>query len=105
MKVLPPHIDECVSALLKAFPVEDVWLLDRDDANECGLDTSHALIVAVSDGESAHERENEARALFQQKSIGRDFSVFVFPLSTIERIPRPLLVKMALTSGERVYCG
>ena len=88
-----------VDALVKAFPVEDIWRLEAGAAPECGLERPQNLIVAVRDGEEAHRLEPQMRALL--KDAAED--VHVFPLSAFERIPRPLLVKMALTHGESVY--
>jgi len=105
MNATVPHLDECVTALVKAFPVEDIWLLEREAANECELDAEHNLIVAVPDSQAAHKVEAEVQKLLAQQFAGAGIEAFVFPLSAIDRIPRPLMVKMALTSGERIYCG
>lgn len=97
-------VDDCVAALVKAFPIEDIWLLARDAAHECELDCPQNLIVTVPDSQTAHEAEEEARKILSQQFAGTGIDAFVFPLSAIERIPRPLMVKMALTSGRRIYC-
>lgn len=105
MDVTVPRVDDCVAVLVKAFPVEDIWLLERNAATECALDAEHNLIIVVPDSQAAHEVEVEVRKLLAQEFAGSGIDAFVFPLSAIDRIPRPLMVKMALTSGERIYCG
>jgi len=45
------------------------------------------------------------RKLLAQEFAAAGIEAFVFPLSAIDLIPRPLMVKMALTNGERIYCG
>jgi hypothetical protein len=105
MNATSPLIDDWVAALVEVLPIEDIWLLEQKAARECGLDRAQNLIVAVPDAESSHEVESAARTLLAQRFQDSDLDVFVFPLSTVERIPRPLLVKMALTSGKRIYCG
>jgi hypothetical protein len=99
MTAIPPTVAASVDALVNAFPVEDIWYLEAGDAPECGLERPRNLIVAVRDGEEAHLIEPRMRA--RLADAGED--VHVFPLAAFERIPRPLLVKMALTHGESVY--
>ena len=48
--------DDCVAALVEAFPIEDVWLLEAKAAKECELDSPINLIVIVSDDSEAHIR-------------------------------------------------
>ena len=33
--------DDCVAALVEAFPIEDVWLLEAKAAKECELEESY----------------------------------------------------------------
>ena len=105
MKATAPLLADCVAVLVKAFSIEDIWLLERDAANECGLEAAHNLVVVVPDSEPAHKVEAEVRKILAQQFAGAGIDAFVFPLSAVERIPRPLMVKMALTSGQRIYCG
>ena len=105
MNAIVPRVEDCVEVLVKAFPVEDIWLLERNAANACELDAEHNLIVVVPESEAAHKVEAEMQKLLAQEFAGSGIEAFVFPLSAIDRIPRPLMVKMALTSGERIYCG
>jgi hypothetical protein len=97
--------EDCVAALAKAFPLEDVWLLEAKAANECELDSPINLIVIVPDDSEAHLIESAAVEMIRKKPEWSEIDVFAFPLSVITRTPRPLLVKMALTSGRNVYCG
>ncbi|HRJ71592.1 MAG TPA: hypothetical protein PLS03_05170 [Terrimicrobiaceae bacterium] len=99
MTAIPSSVAASVEILVKAFPVEDIWYLEAGDAPECGLERPHNLIVAVRDGEEAHRLEPAMRARLQDAAE----DVHVFPLAAFERIPRPLLVKMALTHGESVF--
>lgn len=98
-------LDDCITALVKDFQVEDIWLLKSDAAKECRLDSLLNLIVIVPDAEDAHDVEKKARDLIQQCFGGEGMDVFVFPLSVITRTPRPLLIKMALTHGKNIYRG
>jgi hypothetical protein len=95
---------DCVAALVKAFPVEDVWLLEAGAAKECELASPINLIVIVPDEAEAHTIEKAALEMIRKRSEWNAIDVFAFPLSAITRIPRPLLVKMALTSGRNIYC-
>ena len=91
--------DDCVAALVKAFPIEDVWLLEAKAAKECALQSPINLFLIVPDVSEAHAIESAALEMVRKRPEWSDIDVFAFPLSVITRIPRPLLVKMALTSG------
>ena len=97
-------VGDCVAALVKAFPIEDIWLLEANAAKECALDTPINLIVVVPDESEAHAIERTAVEMVRGRPEWNEIGVFVFPLSVITRIPRPLLVKMALTGGRNIYC-
>ena len=105
MSTMQDHAEDCVAALAKAFPIEDVWLLEAKAANECELDSPINLIVIVPDDSEAHVIESAAVRMIRTRPEWSEIDVFVFPLSVITRTPRPLLVKMALASGRNVYCG
>jgi len=104
MQTAPHPVEECVSALATAFPIEDIWLLERDAANECALDGEHNLIIVVPGSQNVAHTEAAVREVLRHQFKNSGIEAYVFPLSAVERIPRPLLVKMALTSGERIYC-
>jgi len=103
MNTMQDLADECVAALVKAFPIEDVWLLEAGAAKECELDSPINLIVIVPDGSEAHIIESAAVEMVRKRPEWSEIDVFAFPLSVITRIPRPLLVKMVLTSGRNIY--
>ena len=105
MNTMQDVAEDCVAALAKAFPLQDVWLLEAKAANECELDSPINLILIVPDESEAHVIESAAVEMIRKKPEWSEIDVFVFPLSVITRTPRPLLVKMALTSGRNVYCG
>ena len=105
MNTMQDLADDCVAALVKAFPIEDVWLLEAKAANECELDSPINLIVIAPDDSEASVIESAAVEMIRKRPEWSEIDVFVFPLSVITRTPRPLLVKMALTSGRNVYCG
>ena len=104
MNVAQDYLGECVAALVKGFPVEDIWLLEAGTARECALEKPVNLIVIVPDESEAHIVESAAIELIRQRPEWNGIDVFAFPLSTVTRVPRPLLVKMALTSGRNIYC-
>ena len=104
MNVAQDRLDECVAALVGGFPVEDIWLLEAGAAKECALEKPANLIVIVPDTSEPHVVESAASELIRQRPEWNAMDVFVFPLSAVTRIPRPLLVKMALTSGRNLYC-
>jgi hypothetical protein len=104
MNTMQDFVGDCVAALAKAFPVEDVWLLEAEAANECELDSPFNLVVIVPDDSEAHVLESAAVEMIRKRPEWSEIDVFVFPLSVITRTPRPLLVKMALTSGRNIYC-
>lgn len=93
-----------VESLTAALPVEDIWLLSRNAARECALEADQNLIILVANDQPADEWEPRARAIVEQSCGPEAPAVFVFPVSAMEQVPRPLLVKMALTAGERIYC-
>ena len=99
----PANVDECVAALLARFPIEDIWLLDPARAKECHLDKPVNLIVIVTEGSEPHLISTGVDELIGGRADWSEIDVFVFPLSAITRIPRPLLVKMALSAGNNVY--
>jgi hypothetical protein len=104
MNTMQDIADDCVAALAAAFPIEDVWLLEAKAAKECELDSPINLIVIVPDESEAHVIESAAVKLLRKRPEWSEIDVFAFPLSVITRIPRPLVVKMALTSGRNIYC-
>jgi hypothetical protein len=97
-------VGDCVSALVEKFPIEDIWLLEAKAAKECQLDSPINLIVIVSDDSEADVIEKAAIEMVRKRPEWSEIEVFAFPLAVITRIPRPLLVKMALTSGRNIYC-
>jgi hypothetical protein len=103
MSVTPANVDECVAALVASFPIEDIWLLEPAKAKECHLVKPVNLIVIVTEGSEPHLVSAAIEELIRKRADWSGFDVFVFPLSAITRIPRPLLVKMALTSGTNIY--
>jgi hypothetical protein len=104
MKLAEEHLDQCVAALIADFPVEDVWLLEAGAANECALEKPLNLIVIVPDACEAHVVESAACKVIRTRPEWSKIDLYVFPMSAITRIPRPLLVKMALKSGRNIYC-
>ena len=62
------------------------------------------LFLIVPDVSEAHVIESAALEMVRKRPEWSDIDVFAFPLSVITRIPRPLLVEMALTSGRNIYC-
>ena len=105
MKSTEPLVNEYLSALVEAFPVEDIWYLDSRTAKECRLREEINLVVIVSPGGEASKIEEEATALIRKEFPGTPVGIHVFPQSAIFQTPRPLLVKMAFASGRHVYCG
>ncbi len=104
--------DDCVAALLKAFPIEDVWLLEAKAAKECALQSPINLFLIVPDVSEAHAIESAALEMVRMdlsdvvarqhivtqadlKSIARTywFNIFTFsdalgPQFTAENYPR-----------------
>lgn len=105
MKSTEPLVDEFIAALVEAFPVEDIWYLDSRTAKECRLGEEANLVIIVSAGGEASKIEKEATALIRKKFPGTPVGIHVFPQSAMFQTPRPLLVKMAFTGGQHVYCG
>ena len=103
MNTAKDDLDERLATLIAAFPVEDIWLLEVGSARECGLAKPVNLIVIIPDGSEAYVVECAAIELIRARPEWNETDLFVFPLSALSRTPRPLLLKMALTSGENVY--
>jgi len=103
MSVTQATVDECVAALVAGFPIEDIWLLEPARAKECHLDKPVNLIVIVTEGSEAHLISAGIEDLIRKQADWSGIDVFVFSLSAITRIPRPLLVKMALSAGTNIY--
>ena len=104
MNAIQDMVSDCVTALVRNFPIEDIWLLEAKAAKECELESPTNLIVIVPDDCEAHLIENAAVEMVRKHPEWSEIDIFAFPLAVITRIPRPLLVKMALTSGRNVYC-
>ena len=98
-----PNVDECVAALVAGFSIEDIWLLEPAKAKECHLDKPVNLIVIVTEGSELQIISTGIEELLRKRTEWTEIEVFVFPLSAITRIPRPLLVKMALSAGTNIY--
>jgi hypothetical protein len=103
MSVTPANVDDCVAALVAGFPIEEVWFLEPAKAKECHLEKQTNLIIIVTEGSEPHLISAAIDDLIRQRPDWGDLDVFVFPFSAITRIPRPLLVKMALSGGTNVY--
>jgi hypothetical protein len=97
------NVDECVAALVAGFPIEDIWLLEPGKAKECHLVKPINLIVILTEGSEPHVISAAIEELIRKRAEWSGIEVFVFPLSAITRIPRPLLVKMALSAGTNIY--
>lgn len=102
MNAIPLQIDECVNALIGAFRVEDIWMLEASAYPDSDLDPV-TLIVIVPQDEAAHEIEAAATTYLRDICGANAPAVAVFNISAIERLPRPLLVKMALSKGIRIH--
>src|ERR1700742_145746 len=103
MSVIRANVDECVAALVASFPIEDIWLLEPTKAKECHLDKPNNLITIVTEGSEPHLISAAIEDLIRKRADWSSIDVFVFPFSAIARIPRPLLVKMALSGGTNIY--
>ena len=105
MKSTVPLVDEYIASLIEAFPVvEDIWYFDSRTAKECRLAGEANLVVFVSPGMEASKIEKQAAELIGKKFPGVPVGIHVFPQSAMFQTPRPLLVKMAFTSGRHIYC-
>jgi hypothetical protein len=104
MSTMRDLANDCVAALVEAFPIEDVWLLEAKAAKECHLDSPINLFLIVPDDSETHVIESAALEVVRKRPEWSEIDVFVFPISVITRIPRPLVVKMALISGRNIYC-
>ena len=105
MKSTEPSVDDYITPLVEAFPVEDIWYLDSRTAKECHLREEINLVVIVPAGREAFKIEEEAVELIRNKFPETPVGIHVFPQSAMFQTPRPLLVKMAFTGGRHVYCG
>ena len=105
MKSTVPLVDEFIASLIEAFPVvEDIWYFDSRTAKECRLAGEANLVVFVSPGMEASKIEKQAAELIGKKFPSLPVGIHVFPQSAMFQTPRPLLVKMAFTSGRHIYC-
>ena len=104
MTTVPDLVSDCIAALVESFPIEDIWMLEAKAAKECELESPLNLVLIVPDDSQAEVIERTAIEMVRKRPEWSDIDVFAFPLSVITRIPRPLLVKMALSSGRNVYC-
>lgn len=96
-----PHLAGLVANLAAELPVEDIWYFEASRAPECELAKPFHLVVLVSDGEEAHKIEERATALARETC--RDVSVHAFPQAAMYQLPRPLVLKMAMTAGKCVF--
>ena len=105
MKSTAPLVGEFVALLVEALPIEDIWYFDSRTAKECCLPEEANLVVIVSPGVECSKIEAQATQLIRKKFPGVPVDIHVFPQSAMFQTPRPLLVKMAFTSGQHMYCG
>jgi hypothetical protein len=103
MTVTQVKLDECVAALVASFPIEDIWLLEPAKAKECHLDKPINLIVIAIEGSEPHVVSSGIEEVIRKRADWSGIDAFVFPISAITRIPRPLLVKIALSAGTNIY--
>jgi hypothetical protein len=96
-----PHIAQHVATLAAELPVEDMWYFEACKAPECELSKPFHLVLLVSEGEEAHLVEERATGLLGDEC--RDVSVHAFPQAALYQLPRPLLLKMAMTAGKCVF--
>jgi hypothetical protein len=96
-----PHIAQHVARLSAELPVEDIWYFEACKAPECELPKPFHLILLVSKGEEADLIEARATVLLGEDC--RDVSVHAFPQAALYQLPRPLLLKMAMTAGKCVF--
>ena len=99
MNATASRFEQEVKTLTTRFPVEDIWLLEAQ--GEDFLEASQNLIVIVPEDAEPHLLEKEMKATLG--ADGKSLDIFAFRLSAIERIPRPLMVKMALSRGQNIY--
>jgi hypothetical protein len=104
MSTVRDLVSDCVAALVESFPIEDIWMLEAKAAKECQLESPINLVLIVPDDSEADVIERAAIETVRKRPEWSEIDIFAFPLSVITRIPRPLLVKMALSSGRSVYC-
>jgi hypothetical protein len=104
MSTVRDLVSDCVAALVESFPIEDIWMLEAKAAKECQLESPINLVLIVPDDSEADVIERAAIETVRKRPEWSEIDIFAFPLSVITRIPRPLLVKMALSSGRNVYC-
>lgn len=99
MNAASSRFEQEIKILTTRFPVEDIWLLESHE--EHFLEAPQNLIVIVPETAEAHLLEGEMRAAVGFD--GKSADLFAFPVSAIERLPRPYLVKMALSHGRSLY--
>lgn len=96
-----PHIAQYVAHLAAGLPVEDIWYFEACKAPECELNKPFHLVLLVNKGEEAYKVEARAAELLGEDC--RDVSVHAFPQQALYQLPRPLLLKMAMTAGKCVF--
>lgn len=99
MNATASRFEQEIKTLTSQFPIEDIWLLEAH--GEDFLEAPQNLIVIVPENAEAHLLEKEMKTAVGFD--GQSADLFAFPLSAIERIPRPLMVKMALSRGQNIY--
>mgnify|MGYP001352879319 CR=1 FL=1 len=96
-----PHLAAPIALLAAELPVEDIWYFAACQAPECELPQPFHLVLLVSDDAEAHQVEERAAGLLGDRR--RDFAVHAFPHRALYQLPRPLLLKMAMTAGRCVF--
>ncbi len=98
-----PHIAQHVATLAAELPVEDIWYFEASHAVEC--ESGKALSPGphlVSEGEEAYKIE----ALRRQppwRGLPRCLRACLSAEQHFTNLPRPLVLKMAMTAGKCVY--
>jgi hypothetical protein len=95
------HIAQHVATLAAELRVEDIWYFEACKAPECELSKPFHLVLLVNENAEAHKVEERAAELLGGEC--RDISVHAFSQAAMYQMPRPLLLKMALTAGKCVF--
>jgi hypothetical protein len=67
MSTMRDLADDCMAALVEAFPIEDVWLLEAKAAKECELESPINLFLIVPDVSEAHAIESAALEMVRKR--------------------------------------
>lgn len=100
MNLLATH---CVADLTQRFSIEVIWLLNARTTPGCELPKEWNVLIVVGENVDPEVVQDHAEQNLRALALASELGVVVFPPTVLQTMPRPMLIKMAMSSGESLY--